>query len=292
MEGWVKLSRGLIDKPIFQNEKLLKVWVWCLLKATHKQYEQLVGLQKVQLNPGQFIFGRKKAAAELNITESTVWRLIQFLSDKKNPSLEVVAHSKYSIITIVNWMNYQVKKTDSYEASSNNASEVVGEQQMNNKWISNEQQMDTNNKLKNAKNLKKNIYSDEFEMFWSEYPKKVGKDLALRCWNTQIKNKVSAVDLIASAKNYATACNLNKTAKQYIKQASTFLGPANHYKDCVQGYSELINDVIPQKRKITAREENDRAMQKVVDVLSESRNGTPSNRNVFSQLSFSNQHQD
>jgi hypothetical protein len=156
MEGWIKLSRCLMDKPIFQNEKLLKVWVWCLLKATHKGYEQLVGLQKVWLEPGQFIFGRKKAAEELSITESTVWRLMQFLADKNNPSLEVVTYNKYSVITIVNWAGYQVEKTDRCEPSNNKGSTTFQEQQMNNRWTANEQQMDTN---KNDKNVKKYIYS-------------------------------------------------------------------------------------------------------------------------------------
>ncbi len=160
MAGWIKLSRNLLDKPIFQNEKLLKIWIWCLLKATHTGYEQLVGLQKVWLEPGQFIFGRKKAAEELSITESTVWRLMQFLADKNNPSLEIVAYSKYSVITIVNWTGYQVEKTDSYETSSDKALKPLPEQQMNNKWTANEQQMDTNKNVKNDKNEKKNIYGE------------------------------------------------------------------------------------------------------------------------------------
>jgi hypothetical protein len=134
MAGWIKLSRSLIDKPIFQNEKLLKVWIWCLLKATHTGYEQLIGLHKVWLEPGQFIFGRKKAAEELIIAESTVWRMMQFLADKNNPSLEITSYSKYSIITIVNWAGYQVEKSDSCEPSIDKALRRLPEQQVDSKW--------------------------------------------------------------------------------------------------------------------------------------------------------------
>jgi hypothetical protein len=188
MAGWVKLSRTLLDKPIFQNEKLLKVWIWCLLKATHTGYEQLVGLQKVWLEPGQFIFGRKKSAEELSITESTVWRLMQFLADKNNPSLEIVSYTKYSVITIVNWTGYQVEKTDSYEPSNINGSSAFPEQQMNNKWTANEQQMDTNKNVKNDKNEKKNIYGEfgKVNLTTKEYEKLVA-DYGLDMFDKLVK---------------------------------------------------------------------------------------------------------
>ena len=70
MEGYIKLYRKLLESPVFQNEKALKVWIWCLCKATHKDREQLVGRQIVNLKTGQFIFGRKKASEELKINET------------------------------------------------------------------------------------------------------------------------------------------------------------------------------------------------------------------------------
>ena len=36
MTGWIKLHRKLLDSPIFQNEKLFKVFAYCLMKASHK----------------------------------------------------------------------------------------------------------------------------------------------------------------------------------------------------------------------------------------------------------------
>ena len=79
MEGWVKLHRKLLDSQIFQNEKLLKIWIWCLLKATYKDNSQLVGLQNVDLKSGEFVFGRKKASEELKMSESMFYRNITLL---------------------------------------------------------------------------------------------------------------------------------------------------------------------------------------------------------------------
>ena len=34
-QGYVKLYRKLLDSPVFANEGLLKVWMWCLLRASY-----------------------------------------------------------------------------------------------------------------------------------------------------------------------------------------------------------------------------------------------------------------
>ena len=72
MEGFIKLYRKLLESPVFQNERLLKVFIWCLLKASWKDHEQLVGLKTVQLKPSEFIYGRLKGAKALNIKPSTL----------------------------------------------------------------------------------------------------------------------------------------------------------------------------------------------------------------------------
>lgn len=78
-ETWIKLYRKIMKSPIWENEKALKIWIWCLLKATHEEREQLVGQQLVHLNIGQFVFGRKKASTELQMNESAIYRYLKLL---------------------------------------------------------------------------------------------------------------------------------------------------------------------------------------------------------------------
>lgn len=59
MAGWIKLHRKLKNSLVFDNPDLLKVWIWCLLKATHDDYIQMIGLQEVELKKAQFILGYK-----------------------------------------------------------------------------------------------------------------------------------------------------------------------------------------------------------------------------------------
>lgn len=75
------------------------------MKATHKEVRQMVGYQEVTLTPGQFIFGRIKAAKETNLSEKKIRTCLDKLKNMQN--LTIKTASKYSIITIVNWEEYQ-----------------------------------------------------------------------------------------------------------------------------------------------------------------------------------------
>ncbi len=114
-EGWICLHRKIIDSMVFQNEGLLKVWIWCLAKANHEIIWIPVstgrGSSIVKVEPGQFIFGRKTAAKELKMKESSVHYRMKIL--EKHENLGMQPNSHYSIITIINWMAYQGNKIES-----------------------------------------------------------------------------------------------------------------------------------------------------------------------------------
>src|SRR5690554_3000045 len=93
--GWIKLHRSLLDKAVFHNEKLLKVFIWCTLKATHEEYDQLVGRQIVHLMPGQFVTGRHKASEELRLKPTTTWDYLKVL--ESNNTIDIKSDSKFSV---------------------------------------------------------------------------------------------------------------------------------------------------------------------------------------------------
>ncbi len=145
MNGWIKLDRSLLEKQIFKHEKLLKVWVWCLLKARHDQGEATIGLQKIQLSPGQFYTGRYNMAEELGMKPSTAWKLLKIL--EKNRSLNIKSNNKFSVVTLVNWELYQSAPDNSDSKSDT-------------KITTKEQQNNTNKKDKKDKKDKKYIIRD------------------------------------------------------------------------------------------------------------------------------------
>ena len=107
-KSWIKLYRKILKSPIWDNEKALKIWIWCLVKATHEDRVQLVGQQEVILQKGQFIFGRKKASEELKMTESMVYRYMKVLENLQ--MLYIKPNNKFSIVTIEKWEDYQVNE--------------------------------------------------------------------------------------------------------------------------------------------------------------------------------------
>ncbi len=107
-EGYIKLFRKILKSPIFKNEKALKIWVWCLCKATYTEREHLVGQQIVHLKEGQFVFGRKTASDELDMNESTVYKYMKVLEKLKMCNIK--SNNKFSVVTIENWQEYQIQE--------------------------------------------------------------------------------------------------------------------------------------------------------------------------------------
>lgn len=68
---------------------------------------------------------------------------------------------------------------------------------------------------------------DDFEAFWSAYPRHVDKTSALKCWKTRLKEGHTPASIIEAARNYAAACKALGTPQDKIKHPSTFIG-VNH----------------------------------------------------------------
>lgn len=185
MEGWIKIHRQILGSAIFENPNLLKVWIWCLCKATHKPREQMVGLKLVPLEAGQFVTGRKAAAKELGVTESSFYKYIKTLESVGMVSLK--SNNKFTVVTIEKWALYQ---SDNSESDSKVTAE---EQQSNNKGTTKEQQSNTNKNVKNDKNVKnvKKIYIEPPELndailSFIEFRKKIKKPMTDKAINLLI----------------------------------------------------------------------------------------------------------
>ena len=76
-------------------------------------------------------------------------------------------------------------------------------------------------------------YSMEFLTWWTTYGKHGSKMAAYRKYRaTKRKKGATAQQLLTAAKNYRAATV--DTDEKYIKHASTFLGPDEHWRDCLE----------------------------------------------------------
>jgi len=152
------------------------------MKATHQKIELMVGMTKLILEPGQFVYGRHVASDETGLKPSTIRNCMEWL--KNNESLDIKSDNKKSVVTVINWGLYQSGE-DEVDSKKDNNLKTTGQQQ------------DTNKNNKNKKNIKNNISIDYFSDFWTDYPKKVDKPRAERAFaklkmNDDLMNKLMA----------------------------------------------------------------------------------------------------
>jgi len=74
-------------------------------------------------------------------------------------------------------------------------------------------------------------YSEDFENFWSIYPRRIEKRRAYRAWQARLKEGILSGLLITCAQNYEKYVRLRGTEERYIKHPATFLGPDHPYED-------------------------------------------------------------
>jgi hypothetical protein len=165
-DTFILLSRSILDSQVFANDKMLKVWVWCLCKANHKtRFASLKigkGFTEVEVKRGQFIFGRSKAEEELFYDGSTIYKLMQKF--ERLEMIKIESNNQYSIITVCNYDTYQ--DATNYEVTTK-------EQPKNNQRTGKEQPSNTNKNVNNDKNEKKEIIypfeSSEFLLCWNKW---------------------------------------------------------------------------------------------------------------------------
>ncbi len=210
-----------MDSRIFANPELWQLWTYCLLRANHsKQWVPVCtgkGTTEVEVLPGQCIFGRHTWAKTLKTNPSTLWK--RMLKLKTLGFLDMLSGSSYSVVTIKNWEFYQKREND----------KVTGKVTMNGKRSQNEVKMtDTDKNDKKGNNDKK--YTAEFDLLWSQYPKKDGRKEALRHFTASVKTDKNLADIKTALENYNSHIAKDKIEQKFIKNGSTWF---NNWEDWI-----------------------------------------------------------
>lgn len=262
--GYVKLWRKTLDNGIMRNHQLLAFWVWCLMRATHKPVKVMVGYQVIDLEPGQLIFGRDKAASMLNLSPRTVRTCLETL--KNAQQLTIQTTNKYSIISIINWHVYQGN-----ENANDQQDDHLSVQRATNKRPTNDQQTTTNKNVLRTQNTKeeqppippaggdlpeKSIpkkqqpYTQEFVAFWQVYPRKVGKDAAWRAWAKRNGTRPPVADIIAAVESQKQGEQWQRDGGQYIPNPATWLNQGRWADEGTEATTgPLLSELIDAERK-------------------------------------------
>ena len=136
-EGWVKLHRKIWKWPFANQPDYLSVWLYLLTNATHTSIDKIFKGERITLNPGQLITGRKAISSETNVHESKVQRILKKLEIEQQ--IEQQKSNQNRLITITCWHQYQ-------------GSEQHYEQPVNNQRTTDEQPVNTNKNVKKFNN--------------------------------------------------------------------------------------------------------------------------------------------
>jgi hypothetical protein len=135
-KGYVKVYRKLLTSSVFESPNLLKVWIWCLIRANWTDATAMFEGREIQLERGQFITGRFTGAKSCNMVPGTFYKNI--LKLKKIGNIMLKSDNKKTLVTVVNYSSYQ----DEIEAEW---------QQSNNKVTTEGQQSNTDKEYKNIR---------------------------------------------------------------------------------------------------------------------------------------------
>ncbi|CAK0767523.1 hypothetical protein CCP3SC15_360014 [Gammaproteobacteria bacterium] len=109
-EGHIKLFRKLRKAPYYQDSQYVHLWIHLLMSVnwTEKRLKISDSDKFVDILPGQILTSRKALSKETGIQESKIERILKAL--KNEQQIEQQTFTKYRIISIINWREYQYRE--------------------------------------------------------------------------------------------------------------------------------------------------------------------------------------
>lgn len=224
MTGWIKIHRELMEKAIWKcsSPEHKTVLITLLLMANHKDNEWEWQGKKFTVKPGQFITSAKSIgdAAGIGITRQNIRSALDKF--EKYEFLTKQATKTGMLITITNWASYQSSEDEATKTPTNSQPTA-------------NQQPTTN---KNDKNERSNI-SAQFDAFWQAYPRKIGKQKALKVFEKIKPDNALLSTMLNKIEAYKKTDQWQKNNGQFIPHPTTWLN-AGSWEDEIEGGSSFV----------------------------------------------------
>ncbi len=179
MSGWIKVHRSLLKWEWYDDVNTWRLFMHLLLRANHEDKKW----RGQTIKRGQILTGRKALSAETGLSEKTVRTSLKKL--EMTNEVAIKSTSKYSIITITKWNDYQDR--------GHQEGQQTGQQRAS-KGPAKGQQRATNKNEKNYKNYKKersiggDPAKEAFDLY-NDLAKKIDLPVAMNFSNTR-KGKI------------------------------------------------------------------------------------------------------
>jgi hypothetical protein len=103
--GYVKLFRSIEESGLLQHPNALAVLIYFLIAAPRSDYVHSYRGEAIHLKAGQIVFGRRRLAERLKMTERTLRSALKLLTERG--TVTIMPTRRYSIATLQNFKEYQ-----------------------------------------------------------------------------------------------------------------------------------------------------------------------------------------
>lgn len=251
-KGYIRLHRQLQDCWVWQDERFSKgqAWVDLLLSANHKDKKVAYKYNIKNIQRGQFITSMHKLAERWKWSRTYVSNFLKLLENDNMITTEVT--STYTLITIVNYDNYQFFEDDEKPPTLPEGLPQGLPQGVHEGSHEVAQTINDINEKECIKN--KRVYNAHFEEFWEIYKKKKDKSRAHEQYLARLNEGYSEQELLTACKNYMAECEKKKTEERYIKDAKTFLSIHKPFLDYLKGGEEETDGTDSETHEFTDEE--------------------------------------
>ena len=219
MVGWIKIHRQITDWEWYSD--INTCWLFNhLLLTSNFESSRYRGFD---VPAGSRVIGLNALASQTPLTISKLRTSLKKL--ELSGEITIKTTNKFSIISIVKWVDYQ---TDSKQ--------ITNESQTNSKPLATSKE---DNKLRTKEGNKEgdsvdkiytldgnNFLADQlFEVFWNDYPKvstKGNKQTARKLFIKLLEKGENHEEIIKGCREYSSFCRIEG---QFNSHASTFLNP-------------------------------------------------------------------
>jgi DNA-binding transcriptional regulator YhcF (GntR family) len=214
MDGWIKLHRCLINKPIWAaskpEQKAVLITILCL--ANHESKEWIWQGQKFVVREGQFITSLDSLAKKSGVSRKSVRTALANFE-----KLEFLANESAKtgrLITVINWALYQSQEEAPAKESAKHR-QSTGKAPATNK-------NDKNDKNERKERIPASGY-DYFSDFWKEYPRKEKKVMAQKIFDRLKVNDALMEKIMDSLFRFVESEEWKKDDGKYIPHPTTWL---------------------------------------------------------------------
>lgn len=233
--GYWKFSRKLLDHKYARERRTysrFEALIWLLNRTAFAEHTVTSNGHVVVIPRGHVLTSVRFLAGQFQWSKGKVTRFLDDLVH--DATLETVIETPLGTLYLfVNYESYQ----DSGEPAGQQAGQQSGRQRDTDE-DSNGTSIIKGNKGKSLsadrKNQTHSLYSTEFELCWAIYPSRPNnpKKAAYKAWVTRVHAGATEAELLAGTQRYRAYCDAEGlTGTKYVKQASTFYGPEEYWKE-------------------------------------------------------------